>query len=492
MTTTQLVERSTRPHLRKILPQKSPREKFIPIKLNTSKNTQEVLNRLSEYYDGPARQLIFRGNPILQEFGMGPQPKLLQAFTENIEHISQLLMDVIESYKKETIKKTPFIFDIEELSARFFEEVKPSGLMDDIIDTNVLYKDLPFEEKETLRQFILIAIESLNENNGLNIRAVNKGFHIDETLSEGSKCLTHILESSTSEIDIENGEIICAELRKLEMGKEEAAVACRYDRAHGYDRVIKEGTSGAQIETFVEVFPLQWHTPDDTQSSNSESDSNITWIYCNPLKRYIPVHEGIMKAKGTTDIFIRTIHSMSENLKGKTVFQIGYSHGAITTAIARVARKIVGVDVLKEAFDNASLTLETEEPKVKDKVTLLNNDLSYLEKYVDITGEKADYLFFNCPIFRGYGDPNSLAGEDFDVIKRTLLMLPKVLKDNGKAYLLVAYPITEQGRKRLWTIESLRKFLNEKMPEWEYTPIKLEADYNEHGKYGIVEISRKT
>lgn len=488
MTTTQLVERSTRPHLRKILPQKSPREKFIPIKLNTSKNTQEVLNRLSEYYDGPARQLIFRGNPILQEFGMGPQPKLLQAFTENIEHISQLLMDVIESYKKETIKKTPFIFDIEELSARFFEEVKPSGLMDDIIDTNVLYKDLPFEEKETLRQFVLIAIESLNENNGLNIRAVNKGFHIDETISEGSKRLTHILESSTSGIDIEDGGIICTELRRLEMEKERRCLAYIYDKEHGYERVIKHGTSGAQIEAYSEVVPSREHIVGDIQLPKEEG----TWTYCNPLKRYIPVRKGIMKAKGTTNIYIFFIKNyLSENLKDKTVFQIGYSHGAITTALARVARKIVGVDVLKEAFDNAHLTLQGEEPEVKDKVTLFNDDLSYLEKYVEMTGERADYLVFNCPIFKGHGNPNSLAGDDFDVIKRTLLMLPKVLKDNGKAYLLAAYPITEQGRNRLWTVDSLREFLNEKMPEWEYNPIQLEAPYNEHGTYGIVEISRK-
>lgn len=205
----------------------------------------------------------------------------------------------------------------------------------------------------------------------------------------------------------------------------------------------------------------------------------------------IPLLDGVMKAKNSTGSFIALIRDIATELKDKKVFQIGPNHGAITKVLSEFASSVTAPDVLKEAIDNTNETLDSLEKRDRDKVKLILNDLACLEEEAKTSG-RADFLFFNCPIFRGENDPNSMAGNDFELVKRSLKLLPKVLTEKGEAYMLVGYPETKNAQKFLWTPDKLKAFLSKEMPEWTFVDLpKYESAYNEHGTYGIVKINRK-
>ena len=492
-------------------------DRFTPIKLDTSQDIESVSGRLSGYANRPLRKLIYRANKVLEEFARGGSSELLKIFSNNLDDISELLLRTIDSYKSETLAETPFVLDIEELSEKFFEEYKRSDLYKAGEYLGESYNDLPFEEKETLRQLVYIAVDYHNEQNGLNIRLVNKGLQEIESNRAAAKKLFQVLQLFASggpippDIDIEDGGQICAELRRLKAEELElASNVCgigskrycvheevdRYGRRNGegdieryglYDDelpigVVPDLSSDKEVKYFcLEGFdPAQFHYKD-----------KVTWTYSSVIKRYLPVYKGVMKAKDSTESFLDLVRDLSDKLQGKIVFQIGPSHGGITYGLAQKAGKIAAVDILPEAIENTAYTLMLLPEEDRKKVTLILDDLSYLEEHVSRTGEKADFLVFNCPIFKGHGNPNSLAGDHFDLIKRTLQMLPKVLNENGEAYFLVGYPRSEQGKERLWTIDKLRDFLKENMPDWQYKKLDYEAPYNKHGTYGIVRISKK-
>lgn len=217
--------------------------------------------------------------------------------------------------------------------------------------------------------------------------------------------------------------------------------------------------------------------------------SKIRWTYIEGIG-YIPIHPGVMKAQNSTSSFLRLVDDMSERLKGKRVFQIGPNHGAITAKLMQYASDVIAPDILPNAVKNTKETVRILGVANDLKLKVYHGDLQSLEFEAAYKGP-SDFLFFNCPIFRGEDNVNSMAGEDFELVKRTIKMLPSVLKEEGEAYLLVGYPRTEKAKEFLWTSHKLNVFLKKEMPGW--TAINLpqyESPYNEHGTYGIVKIRR--
>lgn len=223
--------------------------------------------------------------------------------------------------------------------------------------------------------------------------------------------------------------------------------------------------------------------------SKLTSASKIRWTYIEGIG-YIPIHPGVMKAQNSTSSFLRLVDDMSERLKGKRVFQVGPNHGAITAKLMQYAKEVIAPDVLPGAVRNTKDTVRILGVESDFKLKVYHGDLQSLEFESAYKGP-SDFLFFNCPIFRGEDNVNSMAGEDFELVKRTIKMLPSVLNEKGEAYLLVGYPRTVKAKEFLWTCDKLKTFLKEELPGWTAVDLpQYESPYNEHGTYGIVRIKR--
>ena len=221
-------------------------------------------------------------------------------------------------------------------------------------------------------------------------------------------------------------------------------------------------------------------------------DKGVNWIYFDRLHRQIPVLKGVMQAKDSTQIFLNLIDDMASRLESSEVFHIGTNHGAITALLARECKNVIGVDILPEAIENTELTLMTEVDELQDKVHLINGDFSLLENL----GQKRKYLFFDNPIFKGkINDPNSMAGEDFELPKRAIKMLPSLLEKDGEAFLLIADPINKEAETNMFTLKIVQEYLDSSMPEWTSEKLDYFSEPLIHNRcefrYNIVMIKRK-
>ncbi len=212
------------------------------------------------------------------------------------------------------------------------------------------------------------------------------------------------------------------------------------------------------------------------------------------IDRYIPVFEGIMEAKSSTGKFLQLIRSLDKSVTSDQVaFQIGPNHGAITTLLARMFGKVVAVDIQEKACENTELTLSLEPEDVRKKVEVHCDDMAYLLRHAKKHG-KCSLLIFNNPIFRGKEeeDRDGQAGENFELAKRAIKLLPELLEKDGKAFFLVGIPEDEEGKRNLWTLRKLKDFMAEELPGWNIDiadDTRIEYDGHGKGRYAVVQIS---
>lgn len=227
-------------------------------------------------------------------------------------------------------------------------------------------------------------------------------------------------------------------------------------------------------------------------SQRNDNQVNIRkWTFFPVLHRFVPVMDGVMTAPDSTVLFLKLINNLSNKIKNKVTFQIGSNQGAITSALARSARKVVAVDILGEAVDNTSLTIESEEPGIKGKVTLFKDDLSFLKRFTEETGIKCDYLFFNNPVFKGSGNPNSLCGNDFELPKRAIKLLPHILNQNGEGYFLACKTLVpnDKDTEKLWTVDRVKDFVDKEMTGWQVKELNHQIRGGKNWVYTVVKIS---
>lgn len=492
-------------------------KKITPLKLNAPNDVTLLSRNVGTISIKPTRQIFFRNfSKLAEDEARGSDSSLFISLNLFGNVAVKKLLDIIDS----RITSEEFSIDLEEISSALFESL--GSLNGEFADR--LYKYLDMEEKQILRELVIAAVEYHNEENGLNIELVNSSHYnlarVEIAQSRFTKVLQGLADGSTlyPDRDVDNASAICAELRRLEAVKERIIghshtpgeyppFSIRHDLPFFADRYGYKNGQGFREKYNLKNLKLPYGTfPKLDQNMKvstylnlncpkGDSEKEIEWTYMDGLG-YIPIFEGIMKARNSTGSFTQLIGDMSDSIKGQSVFQIGYSHGGITKKLAEVAGVTVGVDILGDAEGNANYTLSELPEGIRNNVTLVCGDLSYLIHHVAQTQQTAKYLFFNCPIFKGeirdLDDFNSMAGDDFEVIKRTLEMLPQILDKDGEAYLLVGYPRSEQGKERLWTLDKLRGFLNSELPSYECKALRAyKAPYNEHGTYGIVRINRK-
>ena len=456
-------------------------------------------------------QYIHKNNLNPNEISNSPYSLLSDSETDQGKAASEDILKIFDVLNQENLE-AGFVFDLEEVAARLHVAWKARVNDETLKHLKVHYSELPFLVRESYRKIAHVTVEYLNTQ-GLYVRLVNKLWQIRECREVKIKELKAEFEKCNFAEDELKIKSLDSELAKLEMEKSRDITATHMDNPSGqYHGLPQFGTEGAKKEipchnesgvdhygykdgeSFEEHhgysdIKVTSHTPEaiaDTRSNLSTVEVK-SLTYLAPLKRYVPIVEGVMKAKDSTTAFLHLVHDLHDKLKDSIVFQIGSNHGAITTALAKVSKKVVAVDILPEAIFNTALTLNQEEPEVRKKVSLYLKDLSFLKEYVKETETKCKFLFFNCPVFKGEGNPNSLAGNNFELVKRALKLLPTVLDKNGKAFFLATYPSTDEGNERLWTVNKLREFLNKELPGWTFEESQSYIPgCNSHGNYVVV------
>ncbi len=511
--------------IRRIHPNKeknSFRKKAIPVRLNSfdDRKTLTVNIKSFSFYN---RKLIFRD--LAKDCDIlcrGSDSNLGKILISGGESISNILLSVLEIHCGEALLQGALKLDLEKLSEDFYKALNFFVLSDVPSCKEVSYENLASEDRQILREFIVYAVEHHNKVNGLNITLYNTKSYKLEKIELAQKKLIKTLKgladgsSEFPEHDTDKAPEIVSTFRALQVEKDKILSfvpplfrpieSIRYETVDGVDRYGYKNCEGRKekyglYDLMLDPgkYPvmdndLKVQLQDILLTDEISLEDKIKWGYIDGLG-YIPLLPGVMRAENSTSTFVNLIINEAQNLKDKLVYQIGPSHGGITKKLAESAGEVVAVDILPEAIKNTKLTLRILPEEKRRNVMLINDDLSYLVEHSKKTGRKAKYLFFNCPIFKGSGNHNSMAGDDFDLIKRTIKILPDVLDEDGKAYLLVGYPRSEQGRKRLWTLDKLRHFLLAELPEYSYNDSdycrSYESRYSEHGTYGIVEIFKK-
>lgn len=214
-------------------------------------------------------------------------------------------------------------------------------------------------------------------------------------------------------------------------------------------------------------------------------------VYFPALEREIPVLKGVAAAENSTSLFLDLIKDLVSKLQDSLIFQIGTNQGAITCALGRLCKSVVAAEILHVSVDNTKLALSLEAKEVQDKVTIYEGDLALLEGFAKRHNTRCKYLFFNCPIFKGNGDVNLMAGEDFETPKRALSILSKVLDTNGEAFFLSTKAPTQSEEEKFWTVDKLREFLNIEMPNWLLEILDYRKSHNFQGEYLLVRVSRQ-
>lgn len=214
---------------------------------------------------------------------------------------------------------------------------------------------------------------------------------------------------------------------------------------------------------------------------------NTKWNYFFEIDRHVPVIEGVMEANHSTNLFLEFISSKKDCFVNEQITQVGTSHGGITTQLLRLG-DVQAVDIFDKAKENTLLTLSVEERKYQDRFNFTLGDFALLK------GRRRKYLFFNNPVFKGVGDVNSMAGNDFELPKRFILSLPELLEDGGVAYMLAVDAFFDADNNKNWTISRLNDFLAGEMPEWSYEVVNS-PDYPHqldiYSHYVIVAIQRR-
>lgn len=101
-------------------------------------------------------------------------------------------------------------------------------------------------------------------------------------------------------------------------------------------------------------------------------------------------------------------------------------------------------------------------------------------------------MLFNCPVRKGKGDPDSYAGDGFNVPKRAIKMLPDMLDRNGEeAFFLAVFPLTPECHEKSWTIDKVHDFLRNEMSGWNFQILANGSSYKPDRLYVIVSIYRE-
>lgn len=170
------------------------------------------------------------------------------------------------------------------------------------------------------------------------------------------------------------------------------------------------------------------------------------WEFITQLDRHLPVIDGVFAPKEQTasQLFLELIKDLDKDVKGKNGLELGTGNLILTVALSRNGVHMVGVDVSKKAIDNSFLTRTAEAPVVQDKIKIGESDLyTRLSEIAGNTNFLADILISCSPLILGDNpnnevDRDSYAGLNFDVPRRAVSHLPRVLAPNGEAYFLFA------------------------------------------------------
>ena len=187
-------------------------------------------------------------------------------------------------------------------------------------------------------------------------------------------------------------------------------------------------------------------------------------VFVPQLNRELPLFEEVaLPNEGSTEIFLDLIGDLKNELKDKSVLDIGCGAGPLTILCARYGAHVTSVDISESAVENTKLSINQETKDVQDRILIGKSDL--YKDLKDITSKvnerfqpPYDFIFGNIPIFYGDDPKNkydrrTFAGTGFVIPLMAVKQLPEVLKESGKGYFLIAECKKDGPLHKFWNFD---------------------------------------